>query len=97
MTNTATPDWRPCRVVGSEAITQQARRITLERPVAAGRAADPGAHLDVRVVLPSGASDVRSYSVVESDPTGRRYTLTVQLAQHSRGGSAYPFGFGYTS
>lgn len=89
MTNTATLDWRPCRVVGSEAITPQARRITIERPVATGRPADPGAHLDVRVVLPSGATDVRSYSVVESDAAGRTFTLTVQLAQHSRGGSSY--------
>ena len=89
MTNTSNPDWRTCRVVESEAITPQARRITLERPVATGRPADPGTHLDVRVTLPSGAGDVRSYSVVESDETGWRFTLTVQLAQHSRGGSAH--------
>ncbi len=70
-------------------VTPRARRITLERPTPLGRAAEPGAHLDVRVPVRDGSSDVRSYSVVESDPTGRRFTLTVQLAQHSRGGSAF--------
>jgi vanillate O-demethylase ferredoxin subunit len=92
VTNAAALDWRECRVVESEQLTGRARRITLERPTATGRPAEPGSHLDVRVRLSEDAAaavDVRSYSVVESDPSGRRFTLTVQLAQPSRGGSAY--------
>ncbi|MCW2756285.1 MAG: oxidoreductase [Nocardioidaceae bacterium] len=92
MTNSSAPDWRACRVVEAELVTPSARRITLERPVAPGRPADPGTHVDVRVRLPSGEQDTRSYSVVETDPTGRLVTLTVRLAEHSRGGSAYLHG-----
>ncbi|HEX3930793.1 MAG TPA: PDR/VanB family oxidoreductase [Nocardioides sp.] len=92
MTNTALRDWRTCRVVESRTVTPRARRITLERPVPLGRPAAPGSHVDVRVRLgegPLAATDIRSYSVVESDPTGTLLTLTVQLAEHSRGGSAH--------
>lgn len=88
MTGLADRDWRPCRVVETELVADRTRRITLERPTAAGRPADPGSHLDVRVPV-GGATDVRSYSIVESDPTGRRLTVTVRLADHSRGGSSY--------
>lgn len=91
MTNVAALDWQECRVVESALVTDRARRITLERPTPLGRPAEPGSHLDVRVRLgpdSSAPADVRSYSVVESDPTGRRFTLTVQLAEASRGGSA---------
>jgi len=89
---TAKPDWRRCIVVESEPVTDQARRITLERPVALGRPAEPGSHVDVRVRLGEdehAPTDVRSYSVVESDATGQRLTVTVALAAHSRGGSAF--------
>ncbi len=88
MTGLADRDWQPCRVVEARHVTDRARRITLERPVAPGRAAAPGSHLDVRVPV-AGGRDVRSYSIVESDPTGRLLTLTVRLAEHSRGGSAH--------
>lgn len=91
MTGLADRDWQVCRVVETELVTDRARRITLQRPRAAGRPADAGSHVDVRVPM-AGGTDVRSYSVVESDPTGRRLTLTVQLAEHSRGGSAYLHG-----
>jgi vanillate monooxygenase ferredoxin subunit len=89
MTNVAARDWRTCRIVETRPITDRARRITLERPESPGKPAAPGSHLDVRVRLSDGATDVRSYSVVESDPSGRLVTLTVQRAEHSRGGSAY--------
>lgn len=91
MTTRSGPDWRPCRVVESEPVADRARRITIERPAPLGRPAEPGSHVDVRVRLGGehGATDVRSYSVVESDDTGRRITLTVLLAAHSRGGSAF--------
>ncbi|MBZ5739481.1 PDR/VanB family oxidoreductase [Nocardioides mangrovi] len=91
MTGLADHDWRRCRVVEAEPVADRARRITLERPTALGRPADPGTHVDVRVPIGAG-TDVRSYSVVESDPTGRRLTLTVRLAEHSRGGSAHLHG-----
>jgi vanillate O-demethylase ferredoxin subunit len=92
MTTTAKLDWRRCTVVESEPVTDRARRITLERPDPLGRPAEPGSHLDVRVRLGQdehAATDVRSYSVVESDAVGQRFTLTVALAANSRGGSAF--------
>jgi ferredoxin-NADP reductase len=92
MTNLASPEWRECLVIESELVTDRARRITIERPAGPGRPAEAGSHLDVRVRLgpePDAVADVRSYSVVESDPAGRLLTLTVQLAAPGRGGSAY--------
>ncbi|UQX86880.1 PDR/VanB family oxidoreductase [Jatrophihabitans telluris] len=90
MTNTARLDWRRCRVVESELVADRVRRITIERPAPLGRAAEPGSHIDVRVSLSAeGSSDVRSYSVVESDAAGHRLTITVLLVAHSRGGSAF--------
>ena len=89
MTNQADHGWMTCRVVDTEAVTPSARRIVIERPVPDGRRADAGTHLDVRVNLPNGTTDVRSYSIVESDPTGRLLTLTVHRAPASRGGSAF--------
>jgi vanillate O-demethylase ferredoxin subunit len=85
-------DWQTCRVIESEPIADRVRRITIERPTPLGRPAEPGSHVDVRVRLATGdqqATDVRSYSVVESDDTGRRITLTVLLTAQSRGGSAF--------
>ena len=92
MTTTARPDWQVCRVVDSRLVADRVRRITVERPAPLDRPAAPGSHLDVRVRQDGGTTDVRSYSVVESDGTGRRLTLTVLLAAHSRGGSAFMHG-----
>jgi ferredoxin-NADP reductase len=92
MSTAARPDWRSCRVVESEPVADRVRRITFERPTPLGRPAEPGSHVDLRVRLSEAEqapTDVRSYSVVESDATGRRLTVTVQLAAHSRGGSAF--------
>ncbi len=92
MTTRARPDWRTCRVVETEFVADNARRITLERPVPLGRRAEPGSHVDVRVRLgetDTSPTDMRSYSVVECDDAGRRITVTVQLAARSRGGSAF--------
>lgn len=92
MTGLADHGWARCTVVESVPVADRLRRITLERPEPLGRPAEPGAHLDVRVPLPDGSTDVRSYSIVESDPTGRRWTITVRLAEHSRGGSRHLHG-----
>lgn len=92
VTNLAALDWQACRVVETVPVSDRARRITLERPEPTGRPAEPGSHVDVRIRLDGNtdvAADVRSYSVVESDPTGQRLTLTVLLADPGRGGSAY--------
>lgn len=96
MTNAAAHDWRTCTVVESRSVSTRARRITLERPVASGRPAEPGTRIDVRIPLPDkgsdNVSDVRSYSIVESDDLGKHLTVTVQRAANSRGGSAYLHG-----
>jgi ferredoxin-NADP reductase len=61
------------------------RRIVIEpeRPVNAA----PGSHIDV-VVDREGRELRRSYSVVRSEDTGQRWTISVQLARPSRGGSS---------
>lgn len=94
MTNVASRDWRTCTVVESAPVAARARRITLERPVPLGRAADPGTHVDVRIPLGDNDFDTRSYSIVESDAVGRRLVITVQRATSSRGGSAYLHSLG---
>jgi ferredoxin-NADP reductase len=89
MSSDPRPVWATARVVESRPVTDRIRRITLER--AAGRRAAPGTHVDVRVRTPKG-DDVRSYSVVESNVDGSRLTVSVMLAQASRGGSVFMHG-----
>jgi ferredoxin-NADP reductase len=83
------PDWQTGRVVSSETVAQDVRRITLERPPC-GRA-QPGSHLDVWVRI-GGAADTRSYSVVESSDDGGRLTISVLRTPQSRGGSVHMHG-----
>ena len=85
------PEWRLGRVVESVPVARDIRRITIERPGAAGGRARPGTHLDVRVRL-DGREDLRSYSVVESDDDGRRLTISVLRVPESRGGSVFMHG-----
>jgi ferredoxin-NADP reductase len=80
------PDWSTGRVVASTRVAHDVRRITIARP-ARGRAA-PGSHVDVRVRL-GETTDVRSYSVVESDDDGGQLTISVLRVPQSRGGSAF--------
>jgi ferredoxin-NADP reductase len=86
MTTSALPDWSTGRVVATAQVAQDVQRITIQRP-ARGRAA-PGSHLDVRVPI-GGTTDVRSYSVVESDDEGSLLTISVLRVPESRGGSAF--------
>jgi ferredoxin-NADP reductase len=86
MTTSALPEWRTGRVVEVTPVARDVRRIVVERP-ARGRAA-PGSHVDVRLPLGAG-TDVRSYSVVESDEEGGRLTISVLKVPQSRGGSAH--------
>jgi len=83
------PDWQTGRVVSSSAVAEDVRRITVERPPR-GRA-QPGSHLDVRVRL-GDATDLRSYSVVESSEDGGRLTISVLRTPQSRGGSIHMHG-----
>lgn len=78
--------WKTARIVEATPVTDQVRRITLER--APTRRAAPGTHVDVRVPIGS-ATDVRSYSVVESNADGSLLTISVRRADPTRGGSAY--------
>ncbi|MFN3602732.1 MAG: FAD-binding oxidoreductase, partial [Dietzia sp.] len=80
------PDWQPGRVVASEQVAEDVRRITIERPPR-GRAA-PGSHLDIRV-RSGEVTDTRSYSIVESDRVGGRLTISVLRTPESRGGSVF--------
>lgn len=86
MTTSAQPDWSTGRVVATAPVARDVQRITIQRP-ARGRAA-PGSHLDVRV--PVGATtDVRSYSIVDSDDEGSRLAISVVRVPQSRGGSVF--------
>jgi ferredoxin-NADP reductase len=89
MTTGSLPTWATGRVVASEPVARDVRRIVLERP-GTGRAA-PGSHIDVRLPLANG-TDVRSYSVVESDEDGRLLTISVLKVPQSRGGSVFMHG-----
>ncbi len=79
--------WGPARVVEVRDAAQHVMKVVLEPERPNGPAA-PGTHIDIGVFL-HGRADVRSYSVVGSDPAGRRIVLGVQLARESRGGSRY--------
>ena len=89
MTTQSLPDWATGVVVATDPVAEGVQRITLQRP-ARGRAA-PGSHVDVRVPL-GGATDVRSYSVVESSDDGGLLTISVLRVPQSRGGSAFMHG-----
>lgn len=86
MTTSAQPDWSTGRVVATTPVARDVRRITIQRP-ARGRAA-PGSHLDVRVPV-GDSTDVRSYSIVESDDEGSLLTISVLRLPQSRGGSVF--------
>ena len=76
--------WQQAEVVETTDAADGVRRIVLapERP----RPAAPGSHLDVEVSH-EGRTLRRSYSIVRSEDEGRRWTISVQLATSSRGGS----------
>ncbi|PVG82236.1 oxidoreductase [Nocardioides gansuensis] len=86
MTSSAQPDWCTGRVLATTPVARDVQRITIERP-ARGRAA-PGSHLDVRVPV-GDSTDVRSYSIVESDDEGLLLTISVLRVPQSRGGSTF--------
>ena len=76
--------WQRATVVETSDVADGVRRIVLEpehpRPAA------PGSHVDVEVSH-EGRTIRRSYSVVRSEQEGRHWTISVQLAPASRGGS----------
>lgn len=86
MTTSARPDWSTGRVVATAPVARDVQRITIQRH-ARGRAA-PGSHLDVRIPL-GDTTDVRSYSIVDSDDDGSRLTISVLKVPQSRGGSVF--------
>lgn len=76
--------WQQAEVIETSDVADGVRRIVI-RPEDPQPAA-PGAHLDVEVSH-QGSTIRRSYSVVRSEDGGRRWTISVQLAPASRGGS----------
>ena len=76
--------WQQADVVETSDVADGVRRIVIapEHP----RPAAPGSHVDVEVSH-QGRTIRRSYSVVRSEDEGRRWTISVQLAPASRGGS----------
>ncbi len=80
----STVRWQSAEVLETTDVADGVRRIVL-RPRHPHRAA-PGSHLDVEVTE-GGRTIRRSYSVVRSEEEGRSWTISVQLAPASRGGS----------
>jgi ferredoxin-NADP reductase len=76
--------WQPGEVLETSDVADGVRRIVI-RPRDA-RPAAPGSHLELEVTH-AGRTLRRSYSVVRSEDEGRRWTISVQLAPDSRGGS----------
>src|ERR1700712_2578277 len=84
MSAQSTVRWQQAEVVETTEIADGVRRIVVrpEHP----RPAAPGTHLDVELE-DAGRTLRRSYSVVRSENDGRHWTISVQLAPASRGGS----------
>lgn len=76
--------WQHAAIVETVDVADGVRRIVLrpDQP----RPAAPGTHIDVEVNH-EGRPLRRSYSVVRSEDEGRLWTLSIQLAPASRGGS----------
>lgn len=78
--------WQSGQVLEAAPVATDIQRIVLrpEKP----RPAPPGSHVDV-VVHTEGRTDTRSYSVVSTNRDGSELTISVNLAQNSRGGSRF--------
>ncbi len=76
--------WQSAEVLETSDVADGVRRIVIAPRQA--QPAAPGSHLDVEVTG-AGRTIRRSYSVVRSEDEGRRWTISVQLAPSSRGGS----------
>jgi ferredoxin-NADP reductase len=84
MAANSTLRWQEAEVVETTDVAEGVRRIVL-RPDHPHPAA-PGAHLDVEV-RHAARTIRRSYSIVRSEREGELWTISVQLAPASRGGS----------
>lgn len=85
MPNRSVHDWRDVHVHASLPVTARVRRIVLDMPPAG---ASVGSHLDFLIPVGTGTV-IRSYSVVADGRFPGRLSVAVQLARHSRGGSAW--------
>jgi ferredoxin-NADP reductase len=76
--------WQEADVAEASWVADGVRRVVIapDHP----QPAPPGAHVDVEVTH-DGRRIRRSYSVVRSEMQGERWTISVQLAPASRGGS----------
>ena len=70
MAATGAEVWQNAVVVEHHRIADDIARIVVE--VARPTRVEPGTHLDVRIQLPDGTFDTRSYSIVEGTGGGRR-------------------------
>ena len=78
--------WQSATVVAVLDVATGIRRIELEP--AEPKHAEPGAHIDLSVMI-NGATEKRSYSVVESIDGGKRLAISVFKTPVSRGGSIF--------
>lgn len=78
--------WQDATVVAARALTPEIRRIEFE--VARPMRVDPGAHVDVQVVI-DGEQERRSYSIVDASPDGARIALSIYTSPVTRGGALF--------
>lgn len=83
--------WGQARIVAIRDLTPDIREFTLA-PDEAPRGWQPGAHVDVEVMI-GGLPEIRSYSLV-GEPAGGMLRIAVKRQADSRGGSTYLHGLG---
>ena len=71
-------------------LTPSVKAFVLRRPDGAPLPAlEPGAHIELEVLLANGAAALRAYSPVNPGPAPEHYEIAVQREPTGRGGSAY--------
>jgi vanillate O-demethylase ferredoxin subunit len=79
--------WTPARLTRIEDVAKDIRLFEIA-PEGGVKPAEPGAHLDIALVV-GGSPQTRSYSIVAADETSWR--IAVKLCAEGRGGSAAMF------
>jgi ferredoxin-NADP reductase len=80
-------NWIEAKVLTIEDKTANVRQITL-KPINGAESFTVGSHIDVSVII-NEKPEIRSYSLIGTQPTEGGYTIAVKRLEASRGGSKY--------
>ncbi|MET3126900.1 vanillate O-demethylase ferredoxin subunit [Arcicella rosea] len=80
-------NWIDAKVSAIEDKANNVRQITL-KPIDAALSFTVGSHIDVSVII-NDKPEIRSYSLIGTQPTDGAYTIAVKRLEASRGGSKY--------